>query len=415
MANELDKPLRRKMRRRPDRKAIEQAVRNFPVARTAFGLLALIVLVVGFRVFFVQDPSGGRPAAEAGVSTTQDQDSAAPATAHATHSDATADTRKTPPPEAKGKPGQDATSGTGDAAATVSGPDGGPQITIVGNNVPDAGKSDAGTTPGSASAGTAAADLAETTRYGAIPRIADDGETPFAAYSRAPTGAAAADGQPRIAIVMTGMGLNRTGTLQAVKTLPPAVTLAFAPYGNSLKPTASAARRAGHELLLELPMEPFDYPQSDPGPKTLLVNQPARANLDRLFWLLARFRGYMGVMNYMGARFTASGSDFQPIIEELATRGLGYFDDGSSNRSLAPQMAEANKIPFVRGSLEIDASPSRGDILSALSDLEAEARDKGTAVGIASALPVSIDTIAEWAKGLDKKGLSLVPVSALMK
>ena len=30
------------------------------------------------------------------------------------------------------------------------------------------------------------------------------------------------------------------------------------------------AREAGHEVLLEVPMEPFDYPDNDPGPQTLL-------------------------------------------------------------------------------------------------------------------------------------------------
>ena len=402
MANELDKPLGRKKMRRPNPEAIIHFARGFPVARTAIALLVVLVGVVGFRIAFVNDPDGGRPAVETGLGTPNATQATLGASSSIPPSTGAQSAKESLPIAG------DAQTVTPDASATG---DQGPEITIVGNNVPDA----AAGAGGRADTAAAGARLTEKTRYGDIPRVAADGQTPFAAFSRAGSGAADAGGKPMVAIVMTGLGLDRTGTLGAIKALPSSVTLAFAPYGAALGPTVAAARRSGHEMLLELPMEPFDYPQSDPGPKTLLADQPPRANLDRLFWLLARFKGYMGVMNYMGARFTASAADFQPIIEELGTRGLGYFDDGTSNRSLAPQMARANKIPFARASVDIDASPARADILAALASLETEARDNGSAIGIASALPVTIDTIVQWADGLKDKGIVLVPASTLMK
>ena len=171
----------------------------------------------------------------------------------------------------------------------------------------------------------------------------------------------------------------------------------------------------GHEVLLEIPLEPFDFPQNDPGPQTLLTGEPLRANLDKLFWLMARFGGYVGVINNMGARFTASATDFSPIMEELGTRGLGYIDDGSSNRSLARQLAAGNKVPFSRADLTIDSNPSRPSILAALASLEAKALENGRAIGIVSALPISISAIAEWSRELEARGFLLVPASALMK
>jgi polysaccharide deacetylase 2 family uncharacterized protein YibQ len=217
-----------------------------------------------------------------------------------------------------------------------------------------------------------------------------------------------------IAVVVTGLGLNEQGTLDAVDRLPAEVTLAFAPYGRTLDRTTGAARADGHELFLEVPLEPFDYPDNDPGPETLLTGQPARANLDKLYWLLGRFGGYAGLINYMGARFTASTADFAPVMEEIAARGLGYLDDGSSNRSLAAQLAESNTVPFGRADLMLDGNPTRAAILSRLADLEEKALAGGGAIGIVSALPVSIDTIAEWAQGLEERGFVLVPASMLM-
>ena len=164
----------------------------------------------------------------------------------------------------------------------------------------------------------------------------------------------------------TGRVLNRpsdspTGTTSAIQTLPGPVTLAFAPYGKNLGAAVGTARATGHEILLEVPLEPFDYPDSDPGPDTLLTGQAPRDNLDKLYNVMGKFGGYVGIINHMGARFTASAQDFGPVMEELGARGLGYVDDGSSNRSVAPQLAAANQVEFGKADLALDHLLARAD------------------------------------------------------
>ena len=109
------------------------------------------------------------------------------------------------------------------------------------------------------------------------------------------------------------------------------------------------AREKGHEVLLQVPMEPHDYPENDPGPQTLLSSLSAEQNVDRLHWLFSRMQGYVGVTNFMGARFTASDSALAPVLRELSKRGLIYVDDGSSPRSQAGQIAGANKLALCEG------------------------------------------------------------------
>ena len=254
--------------------------------------------------------------------------------------------------------------------------------------------------------------LLEKSRYGMIPMVAD-GLKPFTVYAAEADRAKAAK-MPVVAIVVGGLGVGAAKTADAIMKLPPAVTLAFTPYGADPTKLAERARAQRHEILLQVPMEPFDYPDNDPGPQTLLSTLGAEQNLDRLHWHLSRFQGYAGIANFMGARFVVSDNVMQPIIREAAKRGLGYLDDGSAPRSVAPSLAASQAMPFAKADLTVDSVPTAVEIDRALTKLETIARERGIAVGIASALPISIERIAAWSKALDGRGIMLVPLTTAM-
>ena len=255
--------------------------------------------------------------------------------------------------------------------------------------------------------------LVDTSRHGPIPKVGDDGAKPLDVYASA--GARNADRRvARIAVVVGGLGISPATTGDAIAKLPDSITLAFAPYGNDLGKLAVRARDTGHEIMLQLPMEPFDYPDNDPGPQTLLTSATREQNLDRLHWMMSRIQGYVGVTNYMGARFSATEKAFTPVVSDIGKRGLIYLDDGSSPRSIAAQSAKDTNAPFLKADLVVDASPTWADIDSALAKLEVIAASKGVAVGTATALPISIERIARWAKAAASRGIHIVPVSAIL-
>lgn len=373
MTDELSAPLGRKRRRSDRRQGAGWTA--WPWGRIGVVVVVLAILGVAGWIVLVDDPLGGRPVAEA------------PINLEPAPNPIVNDLVPAPPPQR-------------DAPAD------GPSIITLGDGpMPGAGIAEL--------APAATENLFEMTDNGPLPRVGSSGLKPYEAYARPSISPQAAGGRKLIAVVMSGLGLSEATTRDAIDTLPGAVTLAFAPYGNNLVSLADLAREDGHELMLEIPLEPFDYPQNDPGPHTLLVEQPPRENLEKLYWLLTRMTGYTGVLNHMGARFTASAADFSPIMEELGLRGLAYLDDGSSNRSVAPQLARQNAVPYARIDAVMDANPSQAAILSALDTLKTIADERGRAVGIVSALPVSIRTLADWASALDPDRYILVPVSAL--
>jgi polysaccharide deacetylase 2 family uncharacterized protein YibQ len=253
----------------------------------------------------------------------------------------------------------------------------------------------------------------EMSPLGPLPKIAADGVRPADAFAEPVKALPGKPDAPRIAIIVGGLGVSESGTAAAVADLPGAVTLGFMPYEGDVAALAGRAHAQGHEILLQVPMEPFDYPENDPGPQTLLTSLTPAQNIERLYWLMSRFQGYVGISDAMGARFTASEQALGPILREAAKRGLIFVDDGSNPRSIAGQIAGANNLPFARAEVAIDAVPTPDEIDHALGRLEMAARERNIAVGMASALPVSIDHIAKWAKTLASRGVVLVPITAV--
>jgi polysaccharide deacetylase 2 family uncharacterized protein YibQ len=204
--------------------------------------------------------------------------------------------------------------------------------------------------------------LSESSPTDPLPKIASDGARPADVYARPVKPIAGKPNAPKVAIVVGGLGISSSATADALAKLPGPITLAFAPYGNALGELTTRARADGHELLLQVPMEPFDYPDNDPGPQTLLTSLEPEQNIERLRWLMSRFQGYVGINNLMGARFTATEAVLAPVLREAAKRGLIYLDDGSSQRSVAPLIAGAANLPFAKADLAIDAVPTPGDV-----------------------------------------------------
>jgi polysaccharide deacetylase 2 family uncharacterized protein YibQ len=195
--------------------------------------------------------------------------------------------------------------------------------------------------------------------------------------------------------------------------MPADVTLAFTPQAPSVAADVTAARAQGHEVLLELPMEPQDYPSTDPGLHTLTTDADAK-NALRLKWLMSRAAGYAGVINTFGDKFLTEKDDTHFVMGETAQRGLFFVESDAGEQSVARDAAGNAGAPYARADIVIDKTPSREAIDAALTGLEAAAKRRGMAIGVAGALPNTVDRVAAWIASLDEKGIALVPVSAIV-
>lgn len=254
--------------------------------------------------------------------------------------------------------------------------------------------------------------LVERSSFGPLPRIGPNGREPWQVYARPDK---TPEDRPRVAVIVSGLGLSSAATEAAIQELPGEVTLAFQPFADNIQQWIRLARAAGHEVLLNVPMEPVDFPESDPGPRALFVTLSPDENEERLRWALSRVTGYVGVLNHMGSRFTTSRDSMQPVLAELKARGLLYVDARASARSVATVMASEMRVPRAINDRFLDAREvSRVTIDARLGELERIAQEAGVSIAIGQGFPVTIERVREWSKTLKSRGLSLVPVSAVV-
>jgi polysaccharide deacetylase 2 family uncharacterized protein YibQ len=252
--------------------------------------------------------------------------------------------------------------------------------------------------------------LVEDSPYGKLPIVGPNGLRPMERYARPWSGARGT----RIAIVVSGLGLSQTGTQRAIEQLPEEVTLAFAASGNSLQRWMQEARRNGHEILMQVPFEPFDYPANDPGPDTLLTSHSAKQNVEDLHKAMGEITNYTGIMNYLGGRFLSSPDALEPVMRDVGKRGLLFLDDGSSAQSKSGIIAKTLAVPHGFADMQLDGQLQTDAIMKKLDDLERVARKNGSAIGVASAFDESIDAISKWSEGAAMRGIEIVGVSALV-
>jgi polysaccharide deacetylase 2 family uncharacterized protein YibQ len=219
------------------------------------------------------------------------------------------------------------------------------------------------------------------------------------------------DSRPAVAVVIDDLGLNRRGTA-ALNRLRAPLTMAFMPYANDLEAQTEAARAAGHELLVHMPMEPRS--NDWPGPNALTSQLGPAELISRLRTNLRSFRGFVGINNHMGSLLTADPVSMGILMTELRQRDLLFLDSRTTSDSVAARQAERIRVPFAERDVFIDNELDVDSVLRGLARAENIAHHKGYAVAMGHPHEVTIEALRRWLSSLDARGIALVPISAIV-
>lgn len=267
--------------------------------------------------------------------------------------------------------------------------------------------------------------LIEQSRFGVIPKISSEGLKPREMYSRPMVWSQIAGeiptqtdvkplqpSNPRIGIIITGAGLGYLATIEALIALPANITFAFSPYANNVGGQVADARRDGHEIMLEIPMDSLNPRLQDPGRMALRTELETRQNLERLSWQMSRFSGYFAAIPVMGERFLSQPEKLSPILQDLSDRGLALVS--ATESPIVKKLSLDFQLPFVQTTLQIDAEFDMISVRNKLTDLEKIAKKNGYAIGTMRPVNLTIRQLEAWIKSLGDKGIDLVPVSSIL-
>lgn len=217
---------------------------------------------------------------------------------------------------------------------------------------------------------------------------------------------------PYVALLIDDAGLDRKGTQRAIA-MPGPVTLSFMSYANELSEQSAAARAAGHEVMLHLPMEPLDAKRNNPGPNALFVNLDADELQRRLTWHLDRFSDYVGVNNHMGSRFTADAARMGQVLDEINRRQVFWLDSLSGPNSAGPALARKRGVDAAERDIFLDDDRSPG-IAHELAAMERMARSRGDVIAIGHPHGATLTALEKWIATAQERGFTLVPVSTVL-
>ena len=217
---------------------------------------------------------------------------------------------------------------------------------------------------------------------------------------------------PAIAIVIDDLGADGIDTRRAIA-LPKEVSLSFLPYPEDAPEFAREGYRAGHQILVHVPMEPDG--KTDPGPNALLTTLDAATNISRLDWALSRIPGFSGINNHEGSRFTADRDALVPVIEHLAERHVFFLDSRTAPVTQVVTLARAFGVRSAGRDVFLDDTVSPDAIATQLSRAEVIAREQGVVIAIGHPHPETMDALARWTAQAASRGYELVTASDAIK
>jgi hypothetical protein len=178
---------------------------------------------------------------------------------------------------------------------------------------------------------------------------------------------------------------------------------------------AAEASRVGLEVLLDLPMEPYRYPELDPGPGALMMAMPPET-LGRLVAKhLAAMPSAVGAKNHMGSRMTEDRGRMRALLEPLAAQRLVFVDALTSNHSVAFEEARGLGLRAGRRQVVVDHSGGEAAERERWDEAGRLATERGEAIVLAHGHPLTLRLLKEYVAKWEAAGIRLVHVSQLTR
>ena len=248
-----------------------------------------------------------------------------------------------------------------------------------------------------------------------LPAPATPSRAPAAPKPRDPRPAPPAPvSAPRVAVIVDDLGARRD-VFDPLRDIRRPLTVAILPGLPLSQWTAREAAQAGMEVILDLPMEPYRFPEVDPGPGALLMAMGPQELQAQVGAHLASVPGAVGVTNHMGSRMTEDRARMRTVLEVLAGRRLFLVDGLASNLSVAYDEAKALGLRAGRRQIVVDHAAGEAGDRVRWDEVAWWAERRGEVIVIAHGHPLTAPLLREYLPRWEARGIRLVPVSQLAR
>lgn len=196
------------------------------------------------------------------------------------------------------------------------------------------------------------------------------------------------------------------------------LTGAVLPRTKGSRDWAERLAGAGHDVIAQLPMEPMNYPQRDPGAGAILVDMPAGLIQREVKKNLGDVPNAVGATSYMGQMALGDEAAMAAVMMELRRAKLFYLDVRSIPTSVAADRAAREGVLSFRVDTVLEA-PGRYDaevkgMNRMLDDAIDLARRRGYVIVLAHPDRASVDVLKRAVPKLKRSGVRFQPVSTLL-
>jgi uncharacterized protein len=218
----------------------------------------------------------------------------------------------------------------------------------------------------------------------------------------------------QVAIIIDDIGYD-LGPVKELLKINADLTFAILPFCTHTREAAEMLHRAQRETLLHLPMEPDSYPREKPGNGALFTDMNDEELVFQLEKDLAAVPYISGVNNHMGSKFMGDKKKLSLIFSKLKKKNLFFIDSRTSANTKAFAASEKVGLPVVARKIFLDNSRDYNEIYNNLINIAKNNGDVSPVIVVGHPYPETIRAINDAIKVIREKGISIVPVSQLIK
>jgi hypothetical protein len=228
----------------------------------------------------------------------------------------------------------------------------------------------------------------------------------------APQGRDGAQGQLAVIIDDMGSNLQQARALAGIG-LP--MTFSIIPGLKSDRDVAGFAARSGIETMIHIPMQSKGWPKLRLEANGLLLSMDEASIREHLGDYARQIPTAIGVNNHMGSEFTEHEDKMRVVLEVLKGKGLFFIDSVTTPRTVGQSLAREMGVKTGRRDVFLDNEQNSAYIRGQLAQAVRMAKKNGSAIVICHPHPVTIATLTETLPTLAGQGITLVPVSHLVR